>query len=216
VRVVCAAGVLLSATPARAGAAGAPVAGLLRCVQDRYGGCDLEATFAGGRVASLGRSARAGQLFQAQAHRWNRRTEPSRSSRTANSSGSPPDRRQVVVHGRGLHAANRSCSLGRGDFAAEARGMSAASPGAAGVVSLRCDPVEVGPLALVLEIVGGECRLAGTIVEDAFGNVTHLVFSGERTSTGLGGRVVPFRSCGSGQKLCGPYRRVCSHRRHRR
>ena len=38
---------------------------------------------------------------------------------------------------------------------------------------------------LVLEVVGGECRLAGTIVEDAFGNVTHLFFSGERANTGL-------------------------------
>jgi outer membrane lipoprotein carrier protein len=171
---------------------------LLRCVQSRYGALrDLTATFTQeSRVASLGRArSRAGRLFfQAPGRmRWEYDgPEP----QLIVADGKQlwffrPERRQVVVQAVDAAFTRQTpllFLLGRGDFATEFTWEERELPaGSGGAVSIALRPrVEAPDLSrLVLEVVGGECRLAGTIVEDAFGNVTHLVFSGERADTGL-------------------------------
>jgi outer membrane lipoprotein carrier protein len=102
-----------------------------------------------------------------------------------------PERNQVVVQPMDAAFTRQTPLLflfGRGDFAAEFTwDERELAPGAGGLVSVALRPrVEAPDLSrLVLEVVGGECRLAGTIVEDAFGNVTRLVFSGERANAVL-------------------------------
>jgi len=197
------AGIALAAVLAAGAALPGPAraetpAALLRCVQDRYGSLrDLAAGFVQeSRVASLGRSrSRSGRLFfQAPGRmRWEYDgPEP----QLVVADGKQlwfhrPERRQVVVQPMDAAFTRQTPLLflfGRGDFAAEfsweERELAA---GAGGAVSIALRPrVETTDLSrLVLEVVAGECRLAGTIVEDAFGNITHLVFSGERTNTGL-------------------------------
>jgi len=196
IAVVVLAGVL--GPMAETARAQAPVAALLRCVQARYGALrDLTAAFAQeSRVASLGRTrARTGRLFfQAPGRmRWEYEgPEP----QLIVADGKQlwfhrPERRQVVVQPMDAAFTRQTpllFLLGRGDFAAEfAWDERELAPGAGGLVSVAMRPrVEAPDLSrLVLEVVAGECRLAGTIVEDAFGNVTHLVFSGERANTGL-------------------------------
>jgi chaperone LolA len=198
-RALCAVLALLAAaSPAVAGAAQTPVAGLLRCVQSRYGALrDLTAAFAQeSRVASLGRTrTRAGRLyFQASGRmRWEYdKPEP----QLIVADGKQlwfyrSERRQVVVQPMDAAFTRQTpllFLLGHGDFAAEFTWEeSGIAPGAGGLVSIALRPrVEAPDLSrLVLEVAAGECRLAGTIVEDAFGNVTHLVFSAERADTGL-------------------------------
>ena len=171
---------------------------LLRCVQARYGALrDLTASFIQeSRVASLGRDrTRAGRLFfQAPGRmRWEY-DGPEPQLIVADGKQlwfHRPERRQVVVQPVDAAFTRQTPLLflfGRGDFSAEFSWDEVElAPGAGGVVSIPLRPrVEAPDLSrLVLEVVGGECRLAGTIVEDAFGNVTHLVFSGERANTGL-------------------------------
>jgi outer membrane lipoprotein carrier protein len=171
---------------------------LLRCVQDRYGALrDLSATFAQeSRVASLGRTrTRSGRLFfQAPGRmRWEY-DGPEPQLIVADGKQlwfHRPERRQVVVQPMDAAFTRQTpllFLLGRGDFAAEFTWEERELvPGAGGLVSVVLRPrVEAPDLSrLVLEVVGGGCRLAGTIVEDAFGNVTRLVFSGERANTGL-------------------------------
>ena len=200
VLAACAALVVLAgARAASAETAGAfSPSALLRCVQDRYGALrDLTAAFSQeSRVASLGRTrVRAGRLFfQAPGRmRWEY-DGPEPQLIVADGKQlwfHRPERRQVVVQPMDAAFTRQTpllFLLGRGDFAAEFTwDERELVPGAGGLVSVALRPrVEAPDLSrLVLEVVGGECRLAGTIVEDAFGNVTHLVFSGERADTGL-------------------------------
>ncbi|MHB8834346.1 MAG: LolA family protein [Candidatus Methylomirabilia bacterium] len=189
-----------------AGASGAPAelaraetpSALLRCVQDRYGALrDLSATFVQeSRVASLGRTRiRAGRLFfQAPGRmRWEY-DGPEPQLIVADGKQlwfHRPERSQVVVQPMDAAFTRQTpllFLLGRGDFAAEfSWDERELAPGAGGLVNVALRPRAEAPdlSRLVLEVAGGECRLAGTIVEDAFGNVTHLVFSGERANTGL-------------------------------
>jgi len=190
-------GVVSPAAVAEIGGARTPSA-LLRCVQARYGGLrDLTAAFAQeSRVVSLGRNRnRTGRLFfQAPGRmRWEY-DGPELQLVVADGTQlwfHRPERRQVVVQPMDAAFTRQTPLLflfGRGDFAAEFTwDERELAPGAGGLVSIALRPrVEAPDLSrLVLEVAGGECRLAGTIVEDAFGNVTHLVFSGERTNTGL-------------------------------
>lgn len=183
----------------------APVAALLRCVQTRYGALrDLTAAFAQeSRVASLGRTrTRAGRLFfQAPGRmRWEY-DGPDPQLIVADGKQlwfHRPERRQVVVQPMDAAFTRQTPLLflfGRGDFAAEFTWEERElAPGAGGMVSIALRPrVEAPDLSrLVLEVVAGECRLAGTIVEDAFGNVTHLGFSGERVNTGLAAGLFDF------------------------
>ena len=167
-------------------------------MQARYGALrDLTASFTQeSRVASLGRTrTRAGRLFfQAPGRmRWEY-DGPDPQLIVADGKQlwfHRPERKQVVVQPMDAAFTRQTPLLflfGRGDFAAEftweERDL---APGAGGAVSIALRPrVEAPDLSrLVLEVVAGECRLAGTIVEDAFGNVTRLVFSGERADTGL-------------------------------
>jgi outer membrane lipoprotein carrier protein len=191
--------VLLAALPAAAGSARAQAPStLLRCVQGRYGAMrDLTAAFSQeSRVSSLGRPrARAGRLFfQAPGRmRWE---YDGPDPQVIVADGSQlwfyrPDHRQVVV--RRMDAAFTRQTpllflLGRGDFASEFVWEERLPvPGDGGLLSVELRPRVEAPdlVRLVLEVAAGECRLAGTIVEDAFGNVTRLVFSGERSDTGL-------------------------------
>jgi chaperone LolA len=196
---VVAAAVVLAAVPVPAVPARAqtPTA-LLRCVQDRYGTKrDLTAAFSQeSRVSSLGRPrTRAGRLFfQAPGRmRWE---YDGPDPQVIVADGSQlwfyrPDRRQVVVQPMGAAFTRQTPLLfmmGRGDFAAEFTwDERAPAPDSRGVVSLAVRPRVEAPdlVRLVLEVVVAECRLAGTVVEDAFGNVTRLAFSGERADTGL-------------------------------
>ena len=185
------------ATLAGSARAATPAA-LLRCVQDRYGALrDLTAAFTQeSRVASLGRTrTRAGRLFfQAPGRmRWEY-DGPEPQLIVADGKQlwfHRPERGQVVVQPVDAAFTRQTPLLflfGRGDFAAEfSWDERELAPGPAGLVSIALRPrVEAPDLSrLVLEVAAGECRLAGTIVEDAFGNVTHLVFSGERADTGL-------------------------------
>lgn len=171
---------------------------LLRCVQDRYGALrDLSATFTQeSLVASLGRPrTRTGRLFfQAPGRmRWEYEG-PDPQVIVADGKQlwfHRPERRQAVV--QPLDAAfSRQTPLlflfGRGDFAAEFTWEERELvPGADGLVSVELRPrAETPDLArLVLEVAPGQCRLAGTVVEDAFGNLTRLAFSGERVDGGL-------------------------------
>jgi outer membrane lipoprotein carrier protein len=191
--------VLLAAAPAAAGPArtSSPSA-LLRCVQERYGGVrDLTAAFAQeSRLSSLGRPrARAGRLYY-QAPGRMRWEYDGPDPQVVVADGSRiwfyrPDRRQAVVQSMDAAFARQTpllFLLGRGDFAAEFTWEERELvPGAGGMVSVALRPRKEAPdlARLVLEVEAGECRLAGTTVEDAFGNVTRLVFSAERTDTGL-------------------------------
>ena len=171
---------------------------LLRCVQERYGSLrDLSATFAQeSKVSSLGRTrTRSGRLFfQAPGRmRWEY-DGPEPQLIVADGKQlwfHRPERRQVVVQPMDAAFTRQTpllFLLGRGDFAAEFTwDERELVPGAGGLVSVALRPrVEAPDLSrLVLEVAGGGCRLAGTVVEDAFGNVTHLVFAGERANTGL-------------------------------
>ena len=186
-------------SPAAAAAPAAPptTSELLRCVQARYGSLrDLSARFEQeSRVATLGRPrTRAGRMtFQAKGRmRWEY---------------DPPDRQLLVADGKTLWfyrpeqkqvvaqrmdaAFSRQTPmlflLGKGDFAAEFTWEEAPPPpGPAGTVRLALRPRAETPdlvgLALDVEVDG--CRLAGTSVEDAFGNVTALVFRDEVRDAG--------------------------------
>jgi outer membrane lipoprotein carrier protein len=198
--------VLAAALPASAATGGTQTpAALLRCVQDRYGALrDLTAAFTQeSRVASLGRArTRAGRLyFQAPGRmRWEY-DGPEPQLLVADGKQLwfyRPERKQVVVQPVDAAFTRQTPLLflfGRGDFAAEFTwDERALVSGAGGLVSVVLLPrVEAPDLSrLVLEVAGGECRLAGTIVEDAFGNVTHLVFSGERADAGLDAALFKF------------------------
>jgi len=206
VQVACSAIVLAGVPGATAVTARAETpAVLLRCVQARYGSLrDLTATFSQeSRVASLGRTRnRAGRLFfQAPGRlRWEY-DGPEPQLIVADGKQlwfHRPERRQVVVQPMDAAFTRQTpllFLLGRGDFAAEFTWEERElAPGAGGLASIVLRPrIEAPDLSrLVLEVAAGECRLAGTIVEDAFGNVTHLVFSGERTNTGLDAGVFNF------------------------
>jgi outer membrane lipoprotein carrier protein len=203
----CAAAVviaLVSPAPAETAGAQTPTA-LLRCVQARYGALrDLSATFTQeSRLASLGRSrARAGRLFfQAPGRmRWEY-DAPEPQLIVADGKQlwfHRPTRNQVVVQPMDAAFTRQTpllFLLGRGDFAAEFTwDERPPAPGPGGLVSIELRPrVEAPDLSrLVLEVEGGGCRLAGTIVDDAFGNVTHLVFSGERANAGLDATLFSF------------------------
>jgi outer membrane lipoprotein carrier protein len=185
----------LLAAPAAAGERPGP---LLRCVQERYGALrGLAAAFAQeSRVASLGRPrSRTGRLFfQAPGRmRWE---YDGPDPQLIVVDGSKlwlyrPERKQVVTQPVDAAFTRQTpllFLLGRGDFAAEFTWEDRElAPEADGAIRVALLPrVEAPDLArLVLEILPGECRLAGTSVEDAFGNVTRLVFSGERPDAGL-------------------------------
>lgn len=173
-------------------------AAVLRCVQERYGALrDLTASFAQqSQVVSLGRPrARSGRLFfrTPGLMRWEY-DPPDPQVMVADGKQlwfHRPERRQVVVQPLD-DAFSRQTPLlflfGRGDFAAEFTWEERELvPGAGGLVSVELRPrVESADLArLVLEVAAADCRLAGTAVEDAFGNLTRLAFSGERVDTGL-------------------------------
>lgn len=190
---------LLAAHALLAGTARAEVPStLLRCVQDRYGTLrDLTATFTQeSRVASLGRPrARAGRLFFQTPGRM-RWEYDGPDAQVIVADGKQlwfhrPERRQVVLQSMDAAFKRQTPLLflfGRGDFAAEFTWDEVGlTPGAGGMVTVALRPrVEAPDLSrLEVEIVAGECRLSGTTVEDAYGNVTRLVFSGERSNTGL-------------------------------
>jgi outer membrane lipoprotein carrier protein len=180
--------------PARAETTG----GLLRCVQARYGALrDLTARFdQESRVASLGRPrTRAGSiLFQARGRmRWEY-DPPDR--QLVVSDGATvwfyrPEQKQVVVQKIDAAFTRQTPMLflfGKGDFAADftwEEGTPAA--GAPGTVRLSLRPRVEAPdlVRLQLDVEPGSCRLAATTIEDAFGNVTRLAFSGEHADTGL-------------------------------
>jgi len=188
------AGMLVGARPARAESPGA----LLRCVQARYGALrDLSATFAQeSRVASLGRPrTRAGRLFLQPPGRMRWEYDPP-DAQLIVADGRQlwlyrPERRQAVVQPMDAALGRQTpflFLLGKGDFAAEFAWEELDLPrGAGGAVAVALRPrVESAELArLTLEIVPGECRLAGTLVEDAYGNLTRLAFSAERADAGL-------------------------------
>jgi outer membrane lipoprotein carrier protein len=177
----------------------------LRCVQLRYGALkDLQADFTQeSRVASLGRPrTRSGRLFFQTPGRM-RWEYDAPEPQLIVADGKQlwfyrPERRQVVVQPMDAAFTRQTPLLflfGRGDFAAEfSWDERPLAPDANGVVSISLKPrVEAPDLSrLVLELAGGDCRLAGTIVEDAYGNVTHLVFSGERANAGLAAALFRF------------------------
>jgi outer membrane lipoprotein carrier protein len=204
---ILAAAVVCGAPHARAaGAQPLRPAGLLQCVQERYGALrDLTATFAQeSRVASLGRPrSRAGRLFFQTPGRMRWEYDA-------------PDPQVIVADGRQLWfyrserrqavvqpldaAFSRQTPLlflfGRGDFAAEFTWEERELvPGAGGLLTLELRPrVDAPDLArLVLEVDPAGCRLAGTVVEDAFGNRTRLTFSAERADSGLDAALFRFK-----------------------
>ena len=197
---ICAAALATAVLSAGAtAAAGAERPGeLLRCVQERYGALrDLSASFAQeSRVVSLGRPrTRTGTLyFQAPGRmRWEY-TGPEPELIVADGERLwfyRPERKQVVTQPMDAAFTRQTpllFLLGRGDFATEFTWQErdlGAGPG--GAVSIALQPrLETPDLArLVLEVVPGECRLVGTLVEDAFGNVTRLAFTDERRNPGL-------------------------------
>jgi chaperone LolA len=184
-------------TVPRAARAESPGA-LLRCVQGRYGSMrSLAATFdQESRVASLGRPrTRAGRLFFQPPGRMRWEYDPP-DAQLIVADGRQlwlyrPDRRQAVVQPMDAALTRQTpflFLLGRGDFASEftweERDLAVGSGGAV-AVALR-PRVESADLArLTLEIVPGECRLSGTLVEDAYGNRTRLVFAAERADAAL-------------------------------
>jgi outer membrane lipoprotein carrier protein len=194
----CAGLVAFAVLAASAAAAAERPGPLLSCVQARYGALrGLAAGFAQeSRVASLGRPrTRSGRLyFQTPGRmRWEY-DGPDPQLIVADGKTLwlyRPERKQVVTQPVDAAFTRQTPLLflmGRGDFAAEFTWEERAlAPEADGAVRVALRPrVEKPDLArLVLEIVPGECRLAGTSVEDAFGNVTRLVFSGERADAGL-------------------------------
>jgi outer membrane lipoprotein carrier protein len=196
----CASAVVLATAPqavAETAGAHSPTA-LLRCVQERYGALrDLTAAFSQeSRLASLGRPrTRAGRLyFQTPGRmRWEY-DAPDAQLIVADGKQlwfHRPERNQVVVQPVDAAFTRQTPLLflfGRGDFAAEFTWVERSlTPDAGGLVSIALLPrVETPDLSrLVLEVVAADCRLAGTTVDDAFGNVTRLAFSGERGNTGL-------------------------------
>jgi outer membrane lipoprotein carrier protein len=184
----------VGAAPARAESPGA----LLRCLQARYAALrDLSATFAQeSRVASLGRPrTRAGRLFLQPPGRMRWEYDPP-DAQLIVADGRQlwlhrPERRQAVVQPMDAALSRQTpflFLLGKGDFASEFAWEERDLPrGAGGAVAVALRPrVESADLArLTLEIVPGECRLAGTLVEDAYGNLTRLAFSAERADAGL-------------------------------
>lgn len=187
-------GLLVLAPAARAETAGS----LLACVQERYGAMrDLSARFLQeSRVATLGRSRRrTGRiLFQTKGRmRWE--YDPP-DGQLMVSDGTTfwfyrPEQKQVVVQKIDKAFARQTPLLflfGKGDFDAEFTWEERAlQPAANGAVSIELRPRTEAPdlVRLTLEIVPGACRLAGSAVEDAFGNVTRLLFSEESGNTGL-------------------------------
>ena len=184
--------VLALASPARA----AGPAPLLRCVQQRYAALrDLSADFAQeSRVASLGRPrSRAGRLYFLPPGRMRWEYEPPDPQLIVADGRQVwfyrPERRQAIVQPVGENEARQTpflFLLGRGEFAREftwEEREPAPAPG--GAVRVRLTPrAETPEMArLELEIVPGECRLAATLVEDAYGNRTRLSFSAERVGT---------------------------------
>jgi outer membrane lipoprotein carrier protein len=185
---------LAAAAPARAETAGR----LLACVQARYGAlADLAARFTQeSRVATLGQPRqRAGRiLFQAKGRmRWE--YDPPEAQLLVADGETVwfhrPEQKQVVVQ-KIAAAFTRQTPLlflfGRGDFAAEFTWDEGdLAPGPGGTVSIALRPkVESPELArLVLEVAPGDCRLTGSTLEDAFGNVTRLAFTEERANPGL-------------------------------
>ncbi|HEY5999415.1 MAG TPA: outer membrane lipoprotein carrier protein LolA [bacterium] len=185
---------LAGAAPAAAESPGA----LLRCVQGRYGALrDLTANFAQeSRVASLARPrTRTGRLFFQKPGRMRWEYDaPDPQLMVADGKQLwfyRSERRQAVVQPLDAALSRQTpflFLLGKGDFAAEFAWEERDCPrGPGGAVAVELRPrVESADLVrLTLEIVPGECRLAGTTVEDAYGNRTHLTFSGERDDTGL-------------------------------
>jgi chaperone LolA len=198
-RWLCGGALALGALLAAAGTArGESPGALLRCVQGRYGALrDLSAAFVQeSRVASLGRPrSRVGRMFFLPPGRMRWEYDPP-DAQLIVADGRQlwfyrPERRQAVVQPMDA-ALNRQTPflflLGKGDFSSEfswEERDAPAGPDGAVVVTLR-PRVEAADLSrLVLEIVPRECRLSATVVEDAFGNVTRLVFSGERADAGL-------------------------------
>jgi len=186
--------VLALASPARA----AGPAPLLRCVQQRYAALrDLSADFAQeSRVASLGRPrSRAGRLYFLPPGRMRWEYEPPDPQLIVADGRQVwfyrPERRQAIVQPVDEAQARQTpflFLLGKGDFARDFSWEEREpAPGPAGAVSVRLRPrAETPEMSLLeLEIVPGECRLAGTVVEDAFGNRTRLAFSNERANAGL-------------------------------
>ncbi|HWR98443.1 MAG TPA: outer membrane lipoprotein carrier protein LolA [Candidatus Methanoperedens sp.] len=198
-RPVCGAALALAtlASGARPALAESPAA-LLRCVQARYGALrDLAATFVQeSRVVSLGRPrSRAGRLFLQPPGRMRWEYDPP-DAQLIVADGRQfwlyrPERKQAVVQPMDAALSRQTpflFLLGKGDFATEFSWEERdvpAGPGGAVTVALR-PRVESADLArLTLEIVPGECRLAGTLVEDAYGNLTRLTFAAERANAGL-------------------------------
>jgi outer membrane lipoprotein carrier protein len=190
--VVCALGGL--ASPARAETAGR----VLACVQQRYAGMrDLSARFVQeSRMATLGRPRkRAGRIqFQAPGKmRWEY-DAPDRQLMVSDGKTfwlHQPAQKQVVVQ-KISQAFTRQTPLlflfGKGDFATEFTWDDREPPpGAGGTVQVELRPRTEAPdlVRLTLEVVPGDCRLAASSVEDAFGNVTRLDLSEERRDAGL-------------------------------
>ena len=191
-RCVAALALAALAAGARPARAESPAA-LLRCVQARYGALPgLSATFAQeSRVASLGRPrTRSGRLFLQPPGRMRWEYDPP-DAQLIVADGRQlwlyrPERRQAVVQPMDAALSRQTpflFLLGKGDFASEFSWDERELPrGPGGAVAVALRPrVESADLSrLTLEIVPGECRLAATLVEDAYGNVTRLAFSAER------------------------------------
>lgn len=173
-------------------------AALLRCVQARYGEFrDLSAGFVQeSHVASLGRPrTSAGRLFFQPPGRMRWEYGPPEEQLVVADGRQlwfyRPQRRQVIVQPLDASLTRQTpllFLLGKGDFAAEFTWeQDEPSPAAGGAVRITLRPRVEAPdlVRLVLEVVPGECRLAGTQIEDAYGNLTRLSFTGERANAGL-------------------------------
>jgi len=199
-RAAACAGIALAAVLGAAGPrpAGAETAGrLLACLQERYRGVsDVAARFTQvSRVATLGRArTRTGTMVFAAPGRMRWDYDPP-DPQLIVADGKTlwlyrPERRQVVA--RPLDAAFARQTpllflLGRGDLGEEFTWPAGeVAPGAAGTAAVALTPRAPSPdlARLVLEVEPGSCRLAGTVIEDAFGNVTSLAFTDERRDAG--------------------------------
>lgn len=200
--IAVACGLLLPAVAARAERAG----GVLACVQQRYGALrDLSARFVQeSRMATLGRPRRrTGRiLFQASGRmRWEY-DPPDRQLMVSDGTTFwfyRPDQKQVVIQKISQAFARQTPLLflfGKGDFAAEFTWDDAElQPAAGGAVRIEMRPRTEAPdlVRLTLEVIIGECRLAASAVEDAFGNRTRLEFSEERGNAGLDAALFRFK-----------------------
>lgn len=195
-RLAAAAALFLPAGPRKAGAV--EPGGLLACVQERYRGLsDLEARFVQeSRVATLGAPRRREGTVRLQAPGRMRWEYAPPDAQTIVTDGETlwfhrPGRNQVIVQRLDAAFTRQTPMLllfGRGDLAAEFTWAGVVPPaGADGSLAVELRPrVETPDLVrLVLEVVPGSCRLAGTVLEDAFGNLTRLRFDAERADQGL-------------------------------